>query len=201
MAQIQRATKIPAVEGEGYKISADVNRCNRGWSATGNWNNRARQATGLLINSRHSNTSIVIASLLPRDRIGCRTLGPNDSSRCPWEYRLYSCSSLVLHVWKHVRIGVQREGRAGMSELLRNNLGHTPADKAIVAAEWPVRFLWCPFLAKSLLTNRRKQLHIVVFVSIERRCSVCYASCLATTTSAAQGPQAPRQLHWRLARS
>src|SRR5437868_7767724 len=46
----------------------------------------------------------------------------NDSSRClSEEHSLYSCGSLVLHVWKHVSIGVQREGRAGMSELLRNN--------------------------------------------------------------------------------
>ena len=58
----------------------------------------------------------------PRDRIGCRTLVLNDSSRClSKEHCLYSCGSLVLHVWKHVSISVQREGRAGVPELLRNN--------------------------------------------------------------------------------
>ena len=35
----------------------------------------------------------------------------------------YPCGSRVLHVWKHVSIGVQRECCAGMSKLLRNNLG------------------------------------------------------------------------------
>ena len=60
--------------------------------------------------------------VIHRDRIGCRTLSPYDSSLClSKEHSLYSCGSLVLHVWKHVSISVQREGRAGMSELLRNN--------------------------------------------------------------------------------
>jgi hypothetical protein len=39
---------------------------------------------------------------------------------------LYSCGGLVLHVWKHVSIRVQREGRAGVSELLRNNFRRHP---------------------------------------------------------------------------
>jgi hypothetical protein len=34
---------------------------------------------------------------------------------------LYPCGRFVLHVWKHVSIRVQREGRAGMAELLRDN--------------------------------------------------------------------------------
>ena len=46
----------------------------------------------------------------------------NDSLRCrSKEPCLYSCGSLDLHVWKHVSVSVQREGRAGMPELLRNN--------------------------------------------------------------------------------
>jgi len=53
---------------------------------------------------------------------GAEPFGINDSSRCrSKEHCLYSCGSLVLHVWKHVSVSVQREGRAGMSELLRNN--------------------------------------------------------------------------------
>jgi len=37
------------------------------------------------------------------------------------EHCLYPSDSFVLHVWKHVSIGIQREGRAGVSELLRDN--------------------------------------------------------------------------------
>jgi hypothetical protein len=45
-----------------------------------------------------------------------------DLSRClSKEHSLCSRGGLVLHVWKHVSISVQREGRAGVSELLRNN--------------------------------------------------------------------------------
>jgi hypothetical protein len=43
------------------------------------------------------------------------------SRRRPKEYCPYSCDSLVLHVRKYMSISVQREGRAGMSELLRDN--------------------------------------------------------------------------------
>ena len=62
-------------------------------------------------------------ALLPRvDRIGCRVLGSQLLvSRRSNEHCLNPCGSLVLHVWKHVSISVQREGRAGMSELLRDN--------------------------------------------------------------------------------
>ena len=45
------------------------------------------------------------------------------SSRRSKEHCLYSCGSLVLHVWKNVSIGIQREGRASVSKLLRNNFG------------------------------------------------------------------------------
>ena len=60
----------------------------------------------------------------------------NDSSRClSKEHSLYSCGGLVLHVWKHVSISVQREGRVGVSLLLRDNFGRHSAASAIVAAE------------------------------------------------------------------
>jgi hypothetical protein len=45
------------------------------------------------------------------------------SSRRFKEHCLYSCGSLVLHVWKNVSIGIQSEGRARVSKLLRNNFG------------------------------------------------------------------------------
>src|SRR6266496_470545 len=64
---------------------------------------RSCETAGLLIKSRHPSTSL----LLPRDRIGCRTLSPYDSSRClPKEHSLYFCGSLVLHVGKDVSIGI-----------------------------------------------------------------------------------------------
>ena len=43
------------------------------------------------------------------------------SQRLPKEDRLYPCDSLIRHMWKHVSIGVQCEGRAGMSELPRDD--------------------------------------------------------------------------------
>ena len=44
---------------------------------------------------------------------GAELLVLNDSSRrLSKEHSLYSCGSLVLHVWKDVSISVQREGRA-----------------------------------------------------------------------------------------
>ena len=46
----------------------------------------------------------------------------NSSSRCvSKEHCPYSGGSLVLHVWKYMSLSVQRECRAGVSELLRYN--------------------------------------------------------------------------------
>ena len=58
------------------------------------------------------------------------------SRRRSEEHCFYPCGSFVLHVRKGMSISVQREGRAGVSELLRNNFRDTPAANAIVAAEW-----------------------------------------------------------------
>jgi len=53
---------------------------------------------------------------------GAELLVLNDSSpSLSEEHSFYSCGSLVLHVWKHVSISVQRKGRAGVTELLRND--------------------------------------------------------------------------------
>ena len=63
-----------------------------------------------------------VKSMYLRDRIGCRALRPQLVVTPSLERALpLPCDSLVLHVWKHVSISVQREGRAGMSELLRDN--------------------------------------------------------------------------------
>ena len=70
-------------------------------------------------------------------RIGCHGLVVSQSSsRRSKEHCLYSCGSLVLHVWKNVSISIQRKGRARVSKLLRNNFGRHSAANAIVAAEW-----------------------------------------------------------------
>lgn len=60
--------------------------------------------------------------LITSSSSGAELLVLNDSSRgLSKEHSFYSCGSLVLHVWKYMSISVQREGRAGVSELLRNN--------------------------------------------------------------------------------
>jgi hypothetical protein len=64
------------------------------------------------------------SSLRRVDRIGCHgVVVSQSSSRRSKEHCLYSCGSLVLHVWKNVSISIQRKGRARVSELLRNNFG------------------------------------------------------------------------------
>jgi hypothetical protein len=58
-------------------------------------------------------------------------------SRCRSKERcLYPCGGLVLHVWKHVSIGVQREGAVlACPSCSETTFGDTPAASAIVAAE------------------------------------------------------------------
>ena len=68
---------------------------------------------------------------------GAELLVPNDSSLgLSEEHSFYSCCGLVLHVWKNMSISVQREGRAGVSELLRNNFWRHSRCQRDWAAEW-----------------------------------------------------------------
>src|ERR1700752_3705064 len=61
----------------------------------------------------------------------------NDSSRClSKEHSLYSCGSLVLHVWKHVTISVHVKAVLACPSCSETTFGDTPAANAIVAAEW-----------------------------------------------------------------
>jgi hypothetical protein len=99
------------------------------------WKKRTRETNGLPSNP---GTRLVKPCCLALSISAAEAAWPlsNPSRACSEEHCLDACGSLVLHVRKHMQISVPREGRAGVSELLRDNLCDTPAASAIVAAEW-----------------------------------------------------------------
>ena len=108
---------------------------------------------------------------------GAELLVLNDSSpSLSEEHSFYSCGSLVLHVWKHVSISVQRKGRAGVTELLRNDFRrHSGCQRdggRRVALAPPVRDLFSTRLVNKAVHDALEHRSCAALTGLHRRWAV-----------------------------